>query len=177
MEVFKDIKGYEWLYQVSNLWRVKSLKFWRKKILKLNKNENWYLQITLSKNTDIKKYFVHRLVCLTFIENPENKKEVNHKNWIRNDNIVQNLEWCTRSENIKHSIQVLWNNPPNLWKFWEKHPKSKKVNQYDLKWNFIKTWDCIRDIEKYLWIEHSNISKCCRWKYETTWNYKWKYTL
>ena len=76
-EIFKDIPWYEWLYQVSNLWNAKSLinNKWKfvEKLLKHNKDKVWYLHINLYKNKKAKIYLIHRLVCLTFLDNPENK--------------------------------------------------------------------------------------------------------
>lgn len=116
MEIWKDIKDYEGLYQVSNYGAVKSLsKSWatgnnnaiRKKsetIMKQATDSTGYKQVWLSKNNSPKNTLVHRLVAMAFIDNINNKKCVNHINSIRNDNRVENLEWCTHSENIIHCI-------------------------------------------------------------------------
>ena len=115
MEIWKDIKGYEGLYQVSNLGRIRSLYNNKIKFIKLfNKiknDENSYLRVQLVKNKIVKKFSVHRIVALAFIENPENKPLINHKNTIKIDNRVSNLEWCTQSENIIHAYK---NNLINL---------------------------------------------------------------
>ncbi len=108
MENWKDIAGYEGLYQVSDLGRVKSyLRIKSGKIRKLSKGENGYLYVSLNRNNFTSGNFVSRLVAQTFIPNPENKPEVNHKNGIKAFNWVINLEWVTRSENIRHRIDVL----------------------------------------------------------------------
>jgi hypothetical protein len=115
MEIWKDIEGYEGLYQVSNLGRVISLerkeksgKLFRKrnqKILKLESDKRGYQRILLYKNNVTKKYLVHRLVCLSFLKNHENKKQINHINGVKYDNRLENLEWCNQSENQIHAYK------------------------------------------------------------------------
>ena len=100
-EVWKDIQGYECLYQVSNLGRVKSLR--RSKIRKLCKDRGGYLCVSLKKHGTVKLCKVHRLVAIAFIPNPENKPQVDHINRIRNDNRVCNLRWVTNTENQYNS--------------------------------------------------------------------------
>ena len=115
-EVWKDIKGYEGLYQVSNMGRVKSLerfvnspmlKDGRKKIeskiLKQFNNQQGYLKVQLYKESISKYSFVHRLVATAYIDNPINKPTVDHLNTIRNDNRVCNLKWATQSEQAKEN--------------------------------------------------------------------------
>ena len=139
-ENWKEIKWYKWKYQVSNLWNIKSLDYnntWKEQILK-SLNCSWYVSISLSENSKQKHFYIHRLVAEYFVLNIENKKEVNHKDWVKNNNRVENLEWVTHSENHLHKFRILWykchlqTNHPSKWKFWKDNPSSKKVNQYSL---------------------------------------------
>jgi len=121
-EIWKDIKGYEGIYQVSNLGRIKSLEReipWNRwpgfrvilneKILKPGLCRG-YSRVTLSKNKQKNEFQVHRLVLEAFVEPCQDGLEANHKNFDRSDNRVENLEWVTRSENIKHSFRYGRNN-------------------------------------------------------------------
>ena len=147
--------------------------------MKQEERNNGYRMVNLYGNIK-KRFYVHRLVAMAFIPNPENKQEVNHKNANRADNILENLEWVTRWEN-QHHKHVLWyknnfqKNPPNLWKFWKDNKDSKVVLQYK-DWELIKRWYSLMDIKRELWYSIGNISMVCNgarpkanwftWKYE-----------
>lgn len=104
-EIWKDVKDYKGLYQVSNIGNVKSLR--NNKILKfLYRRKEAYASVILCDDKKRKQFTVHRLVCVAFLLNPENKEQVNHKNGIKNDNRLENLEWVTRSENIIHAFNI-----------------------------------------------------------------------
>ena len=115
-EIWKDVQGYEGLYQVSNLGSIKSLgrfvdklkcHYWQEeKILKLRKRVDGYLNVILSKKGKTKTFSVHRLVAMTFISNPENKPEVDHINAIKTDNSVNNLRWASHKENMNNSLTI-----------------------------------------------------------------------
>jgi hypothetical protein len=112
-EIWKDIIGYENYYQISNYGNVKSLErsfhlggIRKEKILKFSINTSGYFQVTLQKNGEKKNYLVHKLVALHFIPNPDNKSEINHKDGNKLNNLINNLEWCTRSENALHAFQL-----------------------------------------------------------------------
>lgn len=105
-EIWRDIKGYENLYKVSNQGNVKSLIHKNQKILKLTKTKSGYLRVTLFKNEERKSFLVHRLIAETFIPNPENKPCVDHINTIRDDNRVENLRWVTHKENNNNELSL-----------------------------------------------------------------------
>lgn len=170
MEVWKDIKGYEGKYQVSNMGRVKSLLKWyplqnryiqREKILKNCTDTKGYLIVKLCFNNE-KTCKVHRLVAETFIPNTENKPQINHINGDKTDNRVENLEWCTNQENAIHSHK-------------NGLQPSVRVAQYDLDGNFIREWDSIKEASEKT--NSTHISMCCRGhkKYKTSGGYIWKY--
>jgi len=107
-EIWKDVVGYEGLYQISNLGRVKSLgnnATRKEKILK-NRLRCGYFNVMLYKNKESKMKLVHRMVAIAFVLNPENKPQINHINGIRNFNIPENLEWTTQSENMLHAYRI-----------------------------------------------------------------------
>lgn len=121
IEEWRDITGYEGLYQVSNLGRVRSLdryveskiickSFIKGKILNTSFQKNGYVVITLSKSGKRKQFKIHRLVAQAFISNFENKPEVNHKDGDKTNNCSDNLEWVTRKENNQHAFDTGLNN-------------------------------------------------------------------
>jgi hypothetical protein len=123
-EIWKDIKGFEAIYQISNLGRVKSLKrsithsYWGKvnlseRIKKAFIDRCGYYSVMLHKESVKKSFSVHRLVALAFIPNENKKLDVNHKNGIKTDNRLENLEWMTRSENVIHSLKTRLKIPKN----------------------------------------------------------------
>ena len=112
-EIWKDVQGYEGIYQISNMGRVKSIerkakkydgmRIVRERYLKLNNNDDYY-RVKLFKDGEKKILKVHRLVALYFIENNDNKLEVNHIDCNKKNNRIDNLEWCTLQENSKHAV-------------------------------------------------------------------------
>ena len=128
-EVWKDIKGYEGLYQVSNLGKIRSLRCWtgriylvRNKILNPSRNQKGYLQVQLCKNGKRKQCLVHRVVAEIFIPHFDEKQDiVNHIDGNKLNNIVENLEWCTQKQNVQHAIRN------NLFKTHKNNLKSVEV--------------------------------------------------
>jgi len=174
---YAKIRDYSQLYMINPKGEVISLKSLRK--LKQTKNHYGYLVVNLSKKGKVKQFKVHRLIAETFISNPLNKRTINHINGIKTDNRLENLEWSTYSENLKHKFRVLGyiNNRPNKDKFGKLHHNSKKVNQYDKNMNLIKTWGSLMDIQRELKINNSSISNVCLLKpnYRTAGGFIWRY--
>jgi len=172
VEVWKDIVGYENLYQVSNIGRIKSLSnrsnHKDEKILK-DFVVQGYKCINLFKNSIGKMYKVHRLVAQAFISNTENYKEINHIDGNKTNNNVNNLEWCNRSENMKHSYKIGLHKAQKG----KENKLSKKINMVDKTNNkIIKTFDSIREAERYANIKHGNIKKSIK-KNQAAGGYKW----
>lgn len=146
--------------------RIKKLKFWTSKY--------GYLIVDLSKN---KKRFhkpVHRLVAEAFIPNPENKPEINHKNGIKTDNKVENLEFCTYSENLYHAYNILGRKAPWLNKYGKEHNRSKTILQIK-NGKKIEEFGSLLEAERKTGIHHSSISMCCKSKRLFAGGYNWKY--
>lgn len=177
-EIWKDVPEYEWYYQISNLGNMRSLLYWIKN-LALEKNPHVYARITLCMNWIHTQKLVHRIVLSAFIW--PSKLIVNHKNWIKNDNRLENLEYCTHSENQQHNYDVLWfkclfqTNHPQKWKFGWNHNCSKKIIQLNKDGEHIKIWDSLIDAQRQLLISSVCISLACKWKSKTAWWFKWKY--
>lgn len=105
-EIWKDIKGYERLYQISNYGNIKSLNYKRtgkEQILKQNINGRGYCYVNISINNKYKNILIHRAVAKTFIPTNNEKLDINHKDGNKQNNRVENLEWCSRSQNIQHA--------------------------------------------------------------------------
>ena len=165
IEERKTITNYQ-DYDVSSLWNIRSYKAGKIPILlKVQKDWGWYSIINLCKNGKVKTHTIHRLLAKEFIPNLENKPEINHKNWIKSENTIDNIEWCTKAYNMKHRHTHLWLKWPKswLWKFWWDHWSSKSIIQYDLLWRTIKNWWSITDAAKVLCLNKHCISKVCNW--------------
>lgn len=130
-------------------------------LLKLKKDTHGYLQAFLYKNNIRKTYLVHRLVASTFIDNPNNYKEINHIDEDKTNNKISNLEWCSRIYNVNYGNRTL--------------KTTKKVKQYDLNKNYIKTWNSMSEAAQKLKIHVSAISGCCKGINKTCGGYIWEY--
>lgn len=170
-EIWKDIEGYEGLYQISSFGRVKSLKFNKEHIMttQINKTSGYYY-IGLRK-PKAKKNFksVHRLVAEAFIPNPDRKPEVNHIDGNKDNCRIENLEWLTRSENEHHAYNT------GLKYRGFGNPKAKTVHMYNLNGVFIRKYGSTHEASIFTGIPQSSISCCCRGVMKKAGNYIWKY--
>lgn len=190
-EVWENAYGYDGLYTVSNLGRVKTMerltykkdgspryikkeKFMK---IKVKTKKDGYYAITLRKNSVSKPVVVHRIVAQSFIPNPQNKPFVNHKNGIKTDNRVGNLEWCTKSENERHAYNYLGKTSHFKELYGKDHPRSIPIIQKDINNNFIKKWDSASIAEREGGFSYSCISSCVRGKTQTHKGYKWEYDV
>ena len=175
-EIWRDIDGYEGLYEVSDQGRVKSLekkvKHWRggeriqkERILKPATAYNGYLLVPLYAGGKRKMFFVHRLVCQAFHENPENKLEVNHINEIKTDNRAVNLEWSTRRENVNYGSR----NERAA------KTKSKPVGQWTKEGELVKIWPSTIEVQKQTGFSQGSISKVANGKRKQAYGFIWKY--
>lgn len=185
-EEWLPIEGYN-NYEVSNFGKIKSVeridslgRTVKERILKQVTNKYGYQQVCLCKDGKKKMFRVHRLVASAFIPNPNNYPVVNHKDEVKTNNHVSNLEWCTVEYNNNYGTRndrySGENHPkPMLGKFGKDNPTSKQVIQLMLDGEVIKIWGSTREIKRELGYNNSSISACCRGKRKSAYKYKWCY--
>lgn len=135
---------------------------------------NGYLTVDFNKNRRRIHRYIHRLVAQTFIPNPENKCDVNHINGVKTDNRVENLEWATRSENMKHSFDVLGQRPTWLNKKGKEFPLSKIVIQIK-DGNIVGEYYGGCEAERITGVSQGDISAVCLGKKHSAGGFQWKY--
>ena len=182
--MYKDIPRYKGKYQIDENGNVKSLNYRggtkKEHILKPLNRGNGYLYADLYDfNYKCRKEYIHRLVAETFIPNPQNLPCVNHKDENKTNNYVGNLEWCDYNYNSNYGTL-----PQKLSDSAKKHPTwqnavnatKKRVCQYTIKNEYIKTWESFAEIAKHFnLVNASNVVACCKGKKKTSYGYKWKY--
>jgi hypothetical protein len=185
-EKWKDIKGYEGCYQVSNLGRVRSLtrkvktfngyRTTQGKILKPLKTNRNYYRVDLKQNQKNKYVSIHRLVAEAFIPNPNNYSVVNHIDCDTSNNRAENLEWCTQSYNIKEAFRLGTAKPYRHHYINGSLPCTPiKVKQFSLQNIFIKEYSSIKEASLQTKTSSKGISLCCRKLQKTANNYIWRY--
>ena len=176
-EIWKPILEYKDYYEISSIGNIRSIErtiilkngFQRKlksKVLKTFINENGYSIITVRINNVHHNFKIHRLVAIAFIDNPENKLTVNHKDGNKQNNNVLNLEWATHSENIKHAYKHKLNSSENQY---------KPVSQYSKTGKFIHTHKSISAAKRILNIKGTHISDVCNGRMKSAYGYIWKF--
>ena len=169
IEIFKDIKDLEGKYQVSNFGQILSLNYrhtGKPKLLKPVKHKNGYLFVNLGRKNIIS---IHRLVAEHFISNPNNLPCINHKDENKENNIVDNLEWCTREYNNNYGSHV-----ERIRKANTNGKCSKKVLQFSKSGEFIKEWPSTAECSRNGY-DFRNVSACCRGEIKSAYGYIWKY--
>lgn len=177
-EIWRDIKDYEGLYQVSNWGRVKSLWFGKEKVLQPLKKTDGYLQVHLCKDGKQKTFLIHRLVTSAFLDNPDNLPEVNHKDEVKTNNFVGtpennfrdgNLEWCDRKYNNNYGTRNERDSKTKINGKW-----SKPVLQFTLDGEFVREWPSMMEAQRN-GFKHPKISLCCQGKKPQYKGFKWEY--
>ena len=163
MEEWKDIEGYEGMYQVSNQGRVKSLKFGKEKIRKCREMSNGYLVVGLCKEGKRTDKLVHRLVAEAFLPNPNNLPQVNHKDENPSNNNVENLEWCTPKYNCNYGTRN------------QRCSSPKRVDQIDkVSGEVIRQWESTAECSRNGYSSGA-VSECARGVRKQYKGYVWKY--
>ena len=174
METWKAIDGYDGQYEVSDLGRVKSLgnnKTRKEKILKQH-NIRGYIRVVLYKDGHRKPLLVHRLVAESFIPNPQGLETVNHKDEVKTNNTVSNLEWMSIKDNINYGTRNKRISKSNT-----NNPKiSKQIQMLDKQTGeLLATFPSLAEAERVTGIAHQSIFQCCNGKRKSAGGYIWRY--
>lgn len=182
MEIWRDIDGFEGRYQISSEGRIKSVDVYtidtigrrqlhRGKFLKVRYDKDGYKKVSLY---DGKTYSIHRLVAQTFIPNPNDYPIINHKDENKQNNCVENLEWCTYKYNVNYGTAI--DRRKANTDYVEKSKKQyKRIVQNTLNDVYIKEWSSIKEAADCLNLDNGSICKCLKGKVKTCGGYKWEY--
>lgn len=177
-EIWKDVKGFEGYYMVSNLGNVKSINYGRyygERNIKQRKHKTGYVFVSLCHDGKMLNKLVHRLVAESFMTNTDQKPCVNHIDGNKENNVVTNLEWVTRSENTLHAIDHGLRAASNMQgRTGIKNPLSKPVFQYSRDNTLIKRWDCISDAARYYDCRPCTIINCVKGRIKSCKGYIWR---
>jgi len=188
-EEWRDVVGYEGLYMVSNLGRLKSMpkkkgyaKITSEFLLKISIDKGGYEAIGLLSDGKPYRTGVHRIVAIAFIENPDMKPQVDHVNTVRTENMVSNLRWVTYKENNNNPLTILHASESKIGekcylfgKSGALHNKSKGVAMFNLGGDYIREFGSTREAEHVTGILHQSIAKCCRGILRKSSGYIWRY--
>lgn len=174
---WRPIIGYEGYYEVSYCSKVRRLYKTKPKRICKQYLRDRYMAVGLSVNNVVKNHSVHVLVATAFHPNPNNKPTVNHKDGDKMNNHGDNLEWSTRSEQIKHAVNMgLYQPPkPSKGKFGKDHNKSKAVKQYDLSGNLLKSFGGASEAARLTGFSQSGISRAARGECDVYKGFRWNY--
>lgn len=178
VEEWRDVKGYEGLYQVSDWGNVRSLNYNHTSTIKnltLVNGKNGYLIVCLHKGAIQKQGKVHRLVAEAFIPNPQSKPTVDHINGDKQDNRVENLRWTTNSENNNNPNTMVNMRGIQNGRQLNRKDCSKVVYQYTLDGRLINTYPSASEAARQLGCHFDTIAKACRGVRNKAFNYKWSY--
>ena len=182
IKIWKPIYGYENLYEVSNYGEIRSCdryikgnknsKYLKKgKLISISYNHKGYARVRLSKDNVSKMYFVHRLVAQAFIPNPNNLPQVNHKDEVKSNNKIYNLEWCTNKYNHNYGTGIERAKENCDYESISKK-LSKEVYQFDLKGTFIRKYYSVTSVSKY-GFKPECVINCCKNRKNSYKKYLW----
>lgn len=179
MERWKDIDGFGGKYQISDRGNVRSFSRWKNGELLAGGMTGKYRFVVLVKTCrqDAKNYYIHRLVAMHFIPNPDNLPEVNHIDGDTLNNHAENLEWCTRQGNAHHASATGILSKAHKNESGAKHPRAKAVMQYAKDGTLIREWESVNQIQRETGFLACSIFCCCNHKknYNSAYGYKWEY--